>query len=370
MTHAERSHAIWAPSMGDRWAEEGGCTAAPLAIAQLPEQESGEAAQKGTAAHEEIERCFGALNGEFVDPATMPIEPVDPDHPSAYGVALMIAYVRGLPPGRIWVEKRVHLTKHIHGTPDVRHWHEESATLTVPDYKDGFIGVDAMSAQFRIYAAGAIWPLDEPGLPAKWVRYACVQPNDFRPGPRVKQDVESIDALYAWIQRVAAIPNGPYEFRPGEHCRYCPLFGRCEPTRDLLAHLGVAMQHTPDEVPAATRATFLTLQKPIEDWFKGASKAWTKDAMAGKAAPGLKLVQTMKHRAWKNEAEARRLILEKFGPDALDVPTPASVEKLGLDVAALTERPDGGPALAFASDKRAEWRTKSASEMFAGVTGK
>lgn len=141
MTHSERSHAIYSPSM-TRWSKEGGCTASPFAIAQLPEQEEGEAARAGTEAHEEIERCFGKLNGEFVTPATMPVKPVDPDHPAAYGIALMISYIRQLPPGRLWIEKPVRLTDDIYGTPDVRHWEESTGVLTVPDFKNGFIGVD------------------------------------------------------------------------------------------------------------------------------------------------------------------------------------------------------------------------------------
>ena len=364
--HAERDHAVWAPSMGDRWASENGCTAAPMAIDRLPKQEEGDEAKKGTAAHEEIERCFGSLNGEFVDPATMPIKEVNFEHPSAYGIALTIAYVRGLPPGRMWIEKSVALTKDIYGTPDIRHWHEETATLTVPDYKDGFIGIDPKSPQFRIYAASAIFT---DNLPAKWIRYAVIQPNDFRPVPRVKQEVESIDDLYAFAQRVAAIPGGQHVFRAGEHCRYCPLFGRCDATRDLLAHLAVAMQHTPDEVPLATRAIFKTLEKPLADWFKGADKVWAKQALSGSVPAGMKLVTSQTHRAWFDEAKAREVVIAAVGVDALKPPTPAQAEEMGMDVEGLTKRAEGGPVLALESDKRKPWVVRSAEEMFKGVTG-
>jgi len=93
------------------------CTASAEAIARLPQQEEGDAAKKGTAAHEELERVL--VSGAEVDP----------DHASAYGVALAVAYLRGLPAGQTWIEERVRLTDDIWGRTDVLHWDEAGATL-------------------------------------------------------------------------------------------------------------------------------------------------------------------------------------------------------------------------------------------------
>lgn len=367
-SHAERSHAIYAPSM-TRWSKENGCTAAPFAIAQLPPQEETEASRAGTEAHEEIERCFGPLNGEFVTPATMPIKPVDPDHPAAFGIALMISYVRQLPPGRLWIEKHVELTKDIHGTPDVCHWDEATGTLTVPDFKNGFVGVDADTEQLKIYAAAIVYTHN---LPVKWVRLCIVQPNDFRPVPRVKQHPMSAEELFEFAKRVAAIPLGPKVFRAGEHCVYCPVFGKCEATRDLLAQLAILMQHSPADLRPDQVALVLAIQKPVTDWFKNVEKTWAKKALAGSIPEGMKVVTSQKHKAWKDEAKARQLVMERLGPEGLDVPTPAQAIDRGIPedvVNAMAPRPEGAPVLAFANDKRPEWRQKSASEMFGAVTG-
>lgn len=367
--HATRAHAIYSPSMGYRWAKENGCTAAPFAIAQLPPEEEGEAAAAGTAAHEEIERCFGPMHGELVDPATMPIKPVDPDHPSAYGIALMISYIRQLPPGRLWIEKPVALTKDIYGTPDVRHWEEATGVLTVPDFKNGFIGVDADTEQLYIYAASSVYT---DNLPVKWARLVIVQPNDFRPVPRVKQHWVSADELYAFAQRVAAIPAGPMVFKAGDHCAYCPLFGKCEATRDLLTQLGILMQHSPEDLRPDQVALVMSVQKPVVDWFKNVDKVWTKKALAGSVPDSMKLVTSQKHRAWTDAEAARKLVVERLGVDALDAPTPAQAIERGIPedvVNAMAPRPDGEPVLAFASDKRKPWARKSVETMFAGVKG-
>lgn len=350
--HATRSHAIYSPSSAHRWMH---CTASAEAIAVLPPQEEGEAARAGTEAHEELERVLGGGAS-------------DPDHPGAYIVALAVDYVRQLPPGKMWIESRVELTPAIWGRCDVLHWHDESSTLTVLDMKNGFIDVPVEeNEQLMIYAAAAMMTHN---LPVKWVRLVIVQPNSFIPGvQKVKQWIVGVDPLYEFAQRAAKVPADLKVFKTGEHCRYCPLFGRCEASRDLLAQLSIALQHTPDEVTPAQRAAFKTCERPIADWFKSADKLWTADALKSGAPEGMKIVTATTRRAWKDEAAARALILEKLGPSALELPTPAQAEKAGLDISGLADAPQGGPVLAFASDKRKPWSRPSAAEMFQGVTG-
>lgn len=367
-------HAVYSPSSAGRWTQ---CTASAEAIAMLPEQDESDAAREGTEAHEELERVLSPYHDrpDVKLDADKLMAALDQEHPSAYGIALMLKYAAGLPAGRFWIEQRVELTPAIWGRCDVAHYAD--GVLTVLDLKNGFVGVDAKdNEQLMLYAAASVYTHN---LPLKYFRLVIVQPNDFRPGvPRVKQWPETAndwphctaDSLFAFATRVAGIPAGRLEFKAGEHCRYCPLFGRCEPTRDLLSHLSVAMQHTPDEVRDDQIATYLTLRKPIEDYFKSLDKSATKRALAGTAVPGMKLVATTKHRAWRNEADAKAAILAKLGPDALDVPTPAQAEKLGMPedwVASASEKPDGGPALAFASDNRPEFKRPSAAEMFKDV---
>jgi len=358
-------HAVYAPSSAHVWMN---CTASAEAIAKLGERESvlGEdESAEGTEAHNEIERVLEP----FVS-GGVPL-PIDPEHPAAYGVALFADYVRKLPPGRLWVEQRVYLTEHVWGRCDTAHWFESAAVLTVADYKNGHKGVEADAAQLKIYAAATIYTQK---IPAKWVRLAVVQPNDFRPGqPRVKQHVMSVDELYEFASKAAAVPHGPKQFVAGEHCRYCPLFGRCEATKDILRNVSalVAGLMLPEQVPLAQRALFLNCRKPIEDAFKGAEKVWLKDAIKNGPPPGMGLFRAGTHRAWiADEATVRAAVIAKAGVDGLKVPTPAQAEEMGVDVSTLAKAPEGGPVLAMASDKRKPWAQKSAAEMFADVLPK
>jgi hypothetical protein len=355
-TDPNAAHAVYAPSSAHRWTV---CTASATAIAALGEQEEGDEAREGTAAHDEIERILGQFNGQTVEPDAIreaSARLIDVDHPAAFGIALTLDYVAKLPRGRVWIEQRVALTDQIWGRCDIAHWHEESETLTIVDYKNGFVGVDAAeNEQLRIYGAGSIYTYK---LPAKWIRYAVIQPNDFRPGvPRVKQWIESADTLFAFAERTAAIPRGELKFvGVGEHCRDCPLFGMCEPSRDILSHLGTMMAGGPSgDVRPAQIPLFLACKKPIDHFFEGLIKAGTKKALAGDVPPGMKIVTATKHRTWKSEVDARAAVLAAKGVDALKPPTPAQAEEMGIDVATLATKPEGGPALAFESDKRPAW---------------
>jgi hypothetical protein len=361
------AHAVYAPSSAHRWIH---CTASAEAIAQLGEQEEGEEAAKGTQAHEEIERVLGPYSGDGLGLWLEKPEhlAVNPDHPAAYGVALVLDFVRQLPPGTIWIEQRVRLTDKIWGRCDVCHWHPESATLTIVDYKNGFVNVEAeWNEQLRIYGAGSIYTH---GLPVKWVRYVVVQPNSILPVPRVKQWIESADDLFAFAQHAAAIPDGPKTFTAGEQCKYCPLFGRCPASADVLLKLGAMLANPPDTVRPEQVATFKACEKPIKDWFTALDKAQTKKALAtGNPPPGMKLVTATKHRDWKDENAARAYIAVECGIEALSPPTPAQAEKLVPKewVEANSHRPPGAPVLAFESDKRPEFKRPSGVEMFAGV---
>ncbi len=361
-------HAVYAPSSAHRWTV---CTASAEAIARLPEQEEGEEAAKGTAAHEEIERCMVMTEG-VADWRTL----VDGEHPSAFGVALVLNYVQQLQtafPGQLWVEQRVALTLQIWGRCDVAHWDDKNSVLTIVDYKDGFVGVDAeKNEQLRIYAAASMFTHN---LPVKWVRYAVVQPNDFRPVPRVKQWNESAEALYTWASDTALIPTRPKSFVAGpEQCTYCPLFGLCDASKDMLTSAGVgpiiAGLMRPDQIRPEQRALFMACQKPITDAFKNADKPWLKEALAGSAPVGLKVVEGQKHKSWQNPEAARKMILERLGADGLDLPTPAQAIERGIPeniVNPMAPRPPGAPVLAFANDKRPDFKRPTALDMVAGI---
>lgn len=363
------AHAIFPPSGAKVWMA---CTASAEGLAALPEsaKESGEEAEAGTAAHDEIERVLGHMNGQlsaerFAHP------PINPEHAAAFGIALTLNFVSQLGRGRLYIEQRVKLTDDIWGRCDIAHYVEATQVLTIVDFKNGFLDVDVKkNAQLMIYAAA--WILTHK-LPVRWIRLVVVQPNSFMPVPRVKQDVISADELHAFASKAAAIPNGPKTFTAGPQCRDCKLFGMCPPTRDMLVHLAAALGKPATEVPADQIALFKSMEKPIEHFFKALHKNGQKLALAGNVPKDMKLVTATTHRKWKAENidALKNTILTLHGIEVFDLPTPAQAEEKNLitaeSLAECSERPPGGPALAFADDKRPDWKPKSVETMFAGV---
>lgn len=356
-------HAVYAPSSAERWKH---CTASAFAVQQLGKQETNEYAEAGTEAHTEIERVLGIFTRtDKSDKVTSYCRKMmNPNHPAAYGISLFFDFVAGkLGPGDIWVEQRVHLTPEIWGRCDVAHWCHQKETLTIVDYKNGFIDVQPTSPQLKIYAGGTIY---KHKLPAKWIRLVVVQPNSIVPGPRVKQIIISADELHKELSELAVVPNGPLKFVPGHHCNYCPAFGMCPATQDLLCHLGAAFARPASEVPSNQIAALLTCKKPIENWFKSLESNGMKKAISGEVPHGMKLVTGVTKRAWKNPTEIRKLIFEQFGFEALDPPTPAQAEeRLGLDVSLTASKPPGPPVLAFENDSRAPYVKTDVNKMFA-----
>ena len=85
---------------------------------------------------------------------------------------------------------------------------------------------------------------------------------------------------------------------------------------------------------------------------------------------GLKVVEGQKHKAWQNPDAARKLIVDRLGADGLDLPTPAQAIDRGIPediVNVMAPRPPGAPVLAFANDKRPEFKRPTALDMFAGI---
>src|ERR1019366_3705399 len=112
--------------------------------------------------------------------------------------------------------------------------------LTIVDYKNGRWDVPVMESdgtpnpQIATYAAGELVRLGWP-VSIEWVRLVVIQPNSLF-GTNVKQQVLPVYLIKEFVGKieaaVAAIPTA--EPNPGNHCRYCPAFGRCSATQGVL----------------------------------------------------------------------------------------------------------------------------------------
>lgn len=145
------------------------------------------------------------------------------------------------------------------GIIDYFQYNENTKTLTVVDYKDGWGKVSPIDNYTMIsYVIGV---LDRfPGVQVDNYEIVIFQPrwssspnihcidNDYINTARVKIKSAFLNAL-----------NGPYVENAGEHCKYCPVRNNCRSFNNAIENLYIAFQHTDDreEYDIGKRLDFL-----------------------------------------------------------------------------------------------------------------
>ena len=247
----------------------------------------------------------------------------------------------------------------------------EPGVLTVTDLKYGQ-GVRVFAKwnkQATKYALGA------------WLKYNWIY--DFRKvviriaQPRLDHyDVweTTIDELL-WFgeeikRELGEVFNPDAQFNPGEkQCKFCKVNGRCRPFRDYVhSTRGTGFE---DE----TKMKFVDVELLDNDELEQAwrmipmmklrieaiSKAVARAMRHGEEFFGLKVVEAVTHRRWKDEAEVRAMLRslgvprEKIVKEKVISPNQAEKilpKELHVKIKDLWEKPPGGPAVVDVGDKR------------------
>lgn len=244
-------HARFSPSSFGRLMQCGGSHA----LAAYYPDESGPAAEEGTAAHWVAQQLL--QHGEVV-----PVDAVSPNgvivtQEMTEGAAMYADHVlsaTGACPA-LRVEKRVDCSR-LHpdcwGTPDSYAW-TDANTLHVFDYKFGHGFVDEIENwQMIAYAAGLL--ADTVDDQSVVVHMHIIQPRCYhRRGP-VRTWAVVASELRPYINRLigqlADIEQGEAVCTPGGACRYCPARAGCEALQRIgQIGMDVAGQPVPLDLP-------------------------------------------------------------------------------------------------------------------------
>lgn len=161
-------------------------------------------------------------------------------------------------------------------------------------------------------------------------------------------------------------PDAP--FNPGEkQCKFCKVAARCRPLHDHINRIrGIGFE---DET-VAVNPNLLTNEELVEAWrtrnlvlthFDAIARVMMQEMLRGEEMPGVKLVQGVTHRKWKDEGAAKEKLIELGLPPAKLVKqsfiSPNQAEELlskskHHEICDLWVKPPGGPAIVDASDKR------------------
>lgn len=284
------------------------------------------------------------------------------------------------------------------GTCDALVWNLRENTLHIFDLKYGKgVPVHAEgNTQLIIYALSAVLEMrDLLGLPER-VIMTIYQPrcNDGEPAERT---VEMLwGDMSEWLHRidraVRVFANGgaALESRPSnDACRFCPCAGFCAArANELLGDLPVSdgdepVAASPEALTTEALLAIMRKADAITKLLKDVDAYLLDRAVShGESLPGWKVVEGVKCRVWTDEAAALARLKELTqnrteGLVKTSLVTPAQAEsflkKLGRkDLAAvvadeLTTKPQGGPQLAPATDKRPEFKPTSAAKEFQDV---
>lgn len=348
-------HAVLSPSGAYRWVNCPGSI--PLGKG-IPRKSSVYAAE-GTAAHALAERCL-LSRAQAADFLGAVIETDDGNFEVTPAMAAAVqqyldtchAQLAKLPLARMEVEVRVDLERYVpglFGTCDCLII-EEFGRIVVIDYKHGagVVVSPYWNFQMMIYGLGAALKYD-----CTQVTMIIVQPNapaEYTGAPNWQEFTLTTEELCEWAENVlvpaAALTetdNAP--LAAGDHCKFCPVKPNCPELRRLA--LETAQVQFDDAVVPVEKVPTLPLPGALTNdqlgrvvqvlgvvapWFDACKDELHQRLDDGSATPedcGYKLVQGRATRAWKDEAEAERVLNAKLKDDAYvtKLLSPAQAEK-------------------------------------------
>lgn len=273
-------------------------------------------------------------------------------------------------------------------------------TLHITDYKHGKgVPVSAVgNPQMRLYALGALRLYRAVyGDQIKKVSMGICQP---RLSDTASEDALTVEELLAWGESIKPIAkeafDGPGNFCPGDHCRFCKGKVQC---RARAAHfagfsefIGADIEGRMTEADHMAReqadgadlppilsnaevADLLVQAEGLAAWYKDLQDYATGALLAGDEIPGWKLVEGRSNRTFTDVDEAIQALLNAGYEEAMiydrKPKTLTELEKMlgkktfGELLSGYVTKPKGKPTLAPLADKREAFNPGAAE--FEGV---
>lgn len=383
--HSERSHAILSPSGASRWIA---CPPSARFAEHLPDETS-EAAEEGTKAHEIAEQVLGLWTSQAsnynVESDTIIADIVRAlgwktcndeeremvEYAIGYAHYIKSKVVDTLSPGfrHLAIETRLDLGLLIpdgFGTADF--YAHDGETLHVVDYKygKGVVVSAEENPQMMIYALGC---LDEVYIATGQTKIKNIVLHIYQPRARNRSSWGiSREDLEEWAGETLApradmAYRGEGTFTPGTHCRFCKAKTICKTFADMVLSQDVEEYHASNTLSPDELGDALAKGERLAEWLEGAKERATALLNDGIAVKGYKLVRGRSTRFFHDEEQAGTALKGLgYGDEQLyktSLISVAGAEKLlgkkhfAEVLGHLVGTKEGNPTLAHESDKRA-----------------
>lgn len=314
MSHAERKHARFSASAAHRWLI---CPGSVRLGAQVPDAPPSAAAQRGTQAHEVLEKMLraGHVNAYAYDELAL-------DYQECVQEAVdYVTELRRLDPAwELLVETEFDLSPHVNadcgGTADIALWHPARRELRIVDLKTGVQPVRAEeNVQELTYAAGVCFELKLRPLKVVLVVIGTRFLGGVAPVQEWETDAARLAEFAGEIEEAAVKARAlDAPLVPGDHCEYCPAAHFC-PAREAFALALVnddfrdvrALDSAPLPDPAAlnpARVAFVLQHRDrLRGWLDAVEAYAESEIRAGRhaSAPGFKLVEANARGKWAGD---------------------------------------------------------------------
>jgi hypothetical protein len=315
------------------------CPASVRLSAQVPYQESGEAAKIGTAIHALAEHCYKrALDpmkfvGKVYEGIAMTEENCDfaRQHLVAiWAIDEEFSYLGGVEVEKFLPYQESPAYK-CGGTADVIGISKESRKLIIADLKTGRGYVDADSEQLKLYALAA---MESGGLyqDIDTVELWIIQPHHGEVRKHSMTTQELVDwEHYVLTPAIENALNPAFPPVPSDSaCQYCAAKTICPAQANM-----VEVVHSAPPVEVLTEeqiSVLLTKFDMVEDYIKAVRDHALKRMEKGAVIAGWQLAPKRALRSWTSEEDARKqLLFLGLTPDQItktELITPAQADKL------------------------------------------
>lgn len=326
------THALLSPSKAVRWCH---CTPSARMEELMPEEQASDAALEGTKAHALAELVASDRIAD-ADLSAYDLDMVD-------GAYLYKDAIYANPVGTIYTERKLDLGGLVpegYGTCDaiVTDVKRDGTTdLYIYDYKYGK-GVEVQAEdnyQLAIYAWGALHDAEiiHDSTKVSYVIMTIVQPRIE--GDKVKEWAISRAELEEWLARnvqeqAEYAYNGLGETVIGDWCRWCRAKAICRSQASRVPSHLTALRPA-DALTEEEQARYLLYADDAIKWLKALQDYATERAVSeGHEWPGMMLAEGRSVRAWSDEEQALKSILDRtdLTEEQVYTRTPLTLSKL------------------------------------------